>query len=112
MMTSQRIVFMMFFALIAGCASIHESEDYRRHTLSQLAAPMDGGDFYWFDVTVTPEMPDESEAAEAVRMEWVSAWLESRRLCPNGYSIIERRPFEFLEHNPADHDLRYKVRCK
>ena len=46
------------------------------------------------------------------RMEWLEGWLEVRKLCANGYEILERRPFEFLEHNPAQYDLRYKVQCK
>jgi hypothetical protein len=29
----------------------------------------------------------------------------------NGYTIIERRPFDYMENNPARYDLRYKVQC-
>ncbi len=100
--------------LAAACSnmqSIHDSPDFDRHSFSQLSKPMDGGDYYWFDVKLTPEYPADSEAAEAVRMEWLSAWLETRKTCANGYQILERRPFDFLEHNPAQYDLRYKVRC-
>lgn len=99
---------------LAACGnmqSIHDSPDFDRHSLSQLSKPMDGGDYYWFDVKLTPEYPADSEAAEAVRMEWLSAWLETRKTCTNGYEILERREFDFLEHNPAQYDLRYKVRC-
>ncbi len=97
--------------LLAACDAMHESPDYDRHTLSQLSQPLDGSPWYWFDVTFTPEMPEESELAEAKRMEWLAAWLAQRKFCPNGYEIVERRPFEFLEHNPAQHDMRYKVQC-
>jgi len=72
---------------------------------------MDGGDYLWFDVQLTPEYPGESEAAEAQRMVWLQAWLDNRKMCANGYEIFERREFDFMEHNPAQYDLRYKVRC-
>ena len=77
----------------------------------QLSKPMDGGDYYWYDVKLTPEYPEDSEAAEQRRMEWLSAWLEVRKTCTNGYEILERREFDFMEHNPAQYDLRYKVQC-
>ena len=99
--------------LLAGCGkSIHDSKDFYRHSLSQLSTPREGGDFLWFDVKLTAEYPDKNENAEAKRMEWLTDWLEVRKLCANGYEILERRPFEFLEHNPGQYDLRYKVQCK
>ena len=101
---------------LTGCSamdSMHESPDYYRHSLSQLSQPLDGtsSDFFWFDVKFSPEYPDNSEAAEAVRMQWLTTWLESRKTCLNGYEILERRAFDFSEHNPARYDLRYKVQC-
>ena len=98
-------------ATLTGCSQMHESPDYERHTNSRISQPLDGGDYYWFDVKVTPAMPLESEAAETKRQIWLQTWLLQRRLCPAGYEVIERRPFEFLEHNPARMDIRYKVRC-
>lgn len=98
--------------LNACSTSIHDSKDYYRHRLSQLSVPSEGGDFVWFDVKLTPEYPDNNELAEQKRMEWLEGWLEKRKLCANGYEILERRPFDFLEHNPARYDLRYKVQCK
>jgi hypothetical protein len=99
--------------LLSACStSIHDSADYYRHSLSQLSTPMGGGDFMWFDVKLTPEYPDNNEAAETVRMQWLTAWLANRKMCMNGYDVIERREFEFLEHNPAQYDLRYKVQCE
>jgi hypothetical protein len=98
-------------AVLAGCAGIHESPDYERHTLSQLSQPLDGANYYWFDVTLTPEMAEESESAEALRMKWLGVWLQNKKACPNGHAVLERRPFGFLEHNPEQYDLRYKVQC-
>ena len=91
--------------------SMHESPDYDRHSLSQLRKPMEGNDYMWFDVKLSPEYPDDSEAAEAARMQWLTDWLAVRKMCAHGYEILERREFDFLEHNPAQYDLRYKVRC-
>jgi len=96
---------------LAACDSIHDSPDFYRHSLSQLSEPRSGGDFVWFDVMLTPEYPDNNELAEAKRMEWLESWLEVRKLCTNGYVILERREFGNLEHNPARYDLRYKVQC-
>ncbi len=107
--------FMLLIAamLLVGCSkSIHDSKDYVRHSLSQLTVPAEGGDFFWFDVKLTPEYPDNNELAEEKRMDWLEGWLDNRKQCVNGYTIAERREFGFLEHNPARYDLRYKVQCK
>ena len=112
MIRASYIFFFPLFLLVGGCATMHESQDFARHTMSQLSSPLDQGDYFWFDVKTTPELPEKSAAAEARRMEWLAAWLETRKLCGAGYEIIERRPFEFLEHNPARYDLRYKVQCE
>jgi len=111
------VVIMVLLATgLAGCSamdSIHESPDYYRHSLSQLSQPLDGtsADFFWFDVKFSPEYPNNSEAAEAVRMQWLTVWLETRKACLNGYEILERREFGYSEHNPARYDMRYKVQC-
>lgn len=97
--------------VFSGCSQMHESPDYERHTNSRISQPLDGGDYYWYDVKVTPAMPLDSEAAETKRQLWLQTWLQQRRLCPAGYEVDERREFEFLEHNPAQMDIRYKVRC-
>jgi hypothetical protein len=47
-----------------------------------------------------------------VRMQWLAAWLETRKACLNGYEILQRRAFDYSEHNPARYDLRYKVQCQ
>ena len=98
--------------MLAGCSkSIHDSKDFARHSMSQLSEPREGGGFVWFDVKLTPEYPDNNEIAEDKRMEWLESWLEVRKLCANGYEVLERREFGFLEHNPGRYDLRYKIQC-
>jgi hypothetical protein len=107
------VALLLLSALVVGCgSSIHDSKDFVRHSLSQLSKPTGGGDFMWFDVKLTPEYPNDNPIAEEKRMEWLQDWLEVRKLCANGYEILERRPFDFLEHNPGQYDLRYKVQCK
>ena len=106
-------VLLIFLVFLGGCGqSIHDSEDFIRHSHSQLSSPRDGGDFFWFDVNLTPEYPDNNDLAEERRMEWLEAWLAIRKQCVNGFVILERREFGFLEHNPARYDLRYKVQCE
>jgi hypothetical protein len=98
--------------LLSGCSTdLHDSPDYYRHSLSQLSEPLGGGDYLWFDVMLTPEYPDNNVAAEAARMQWLTDWLATRKICVNGYTIIERRPFDYMENNPARYDVRYKVQC-
>ena len=97
--------------VVAGCDSMHESPDFYRHSMSQLSVPRMGGDFLWYDVKVSPEMPADNSQAEAQRIAWLEGWLQVRKLCLNGYEILERRPFDFLEDNPGRYDLRYKVQC-
>lgn len=97
--------------LLASCTDIHQSKDFERHRFSQLVVPYDRNDVVYFDVTFSPDMPDDNDAAEARRMEWLQSWLGARNLCPTGYDILERRPFDFLEDNPGRHDLRYVVSC-
>jgi hypothetical protein len=98
--------------LFVGCASFHESPDFVRHRHSQLTEPYDRSDVVYFDVMFDPSYPDNDSAAEAKRMEWLSAWLEQIHMCPDGYEIVIRRPFDMLENNPARYDIRYEVKCK
>jgi len=97
---------------LVACASVHESPDFERHRYSQLTEPFERNDVVYFDVTFGPNFPDGDPAAEAKRMEWLSAWLDQRKMCLNGYEILQRRPFDTLENNPARHDIRYEVKCK
>lgn len=105
----------MVFLLVAGlaaCSSLHESPDFERHRYSQLSEPFDRNDVVYFDVTFDPNYPDGDPAAEAKRMEWLSSWLEQRKMCLDGYEILRRRQFDMLESNPARHDIRYEVKCR
>jgi len=96
----------------AGCEDLHQSVDYDRHTLSGLRTSYQQSDIIIFEAKLTPEAPEDSEAGEAIRMEWLEGWLRQRGLCPNGYEIRERRPYRREDANPYRYDLRYEVSCK
>lgn len=109
--SSHTISLIALALLIAGCERMHDNRDFERHANSRISNPIGGGDYVWFDVKLTPSLPLENELAEQQRLIWLQSWLKGRHLCPAGHEVVERRPFEFLEHNPEHMDLRYKVRC-
>jgi len=98
--------------VLVACESMHESPAFERHRYSQLTEPFERNDVIFFDVTFDPNFPDGDPAAEAKRMEWLTGWLNQRKMCLDGYEILKRRPFDMLENNPARHDIRYEVKCK
>ena len=99
--------------LLAGCAdSLEKSADFDRHRYSQLVSPYDRPNVIYFDVIFSPEYPAEDAAAEAVRLRWLAGWLDQRHRCPAGFEVAERRPFAYLEDNPARYEQRYVIRCK
>ena len=98
--------------LLGACIDIHKSADFERHRASQIVEPYDRNDVMYFDVTFSAQFPENDPAAEATRMEWLEDWLEQRKICPEGYEIVTRRPFESLEYNPAHHDMRYEFTCR
>lgn len=106
----ERAALILIIVLVAACADIHKSADYERHRYSQLVVPYDRKDVMYFDVTFNAEFPD-GEATEATRMEWLKAWLGQRSMCAESFEIVDRRPFEPMENNPAHHDIRYEVKC-
>ncbi len=90
---------------------------YNRHRLSEIVQPRNGTaeaptDVLYFDVSVTAELPDNNPTAEATRMAWLAESLKQRGMCPGGHDIVRRRPFDFMEDNPARRDLRYEVKCR
>ncbi len=94
--------------------SVSNRADYERHRMSRLVMPIDGvgdQDSMIFEASVSATYSADDPAAEEKRMEWLTSWLEIRKLCPYGFEITDRRSFEMLDYNPAHHDLRYEVRC-
>lgn len=105
---------------VVGCTAFDTPDTYNRHRLSDITLPRgpDGSasdvssELFYFDVTVTPEFPDNNVTAETERMKWLGEWLEQRNMCPTGYEIVKKRKFDYMEDNPARRNLRYEVRCK
>ncbi len=97
------------FILLAACAA-GPTDDYERHSSSRLVAVEGARDEYVFEVQ---EAAGGAAAdAEAVRMRWLSQWLELRGVCAAGYEIVDRRRFGSMEYNPMRADYRYLVRCR
>lgn len=98
--------------LAAGCAGSPEmSADFDRHRYSRLVRPVEAPDRIWFDVMFPAAYPEGDAAADAVRQDWLEAWLAQRRLCPAGHEVVKRRPFEYLEDNPGGYRQRWEIRC-
>ena len=107
-----RILLCAAIVLVAGCESIHESEDYKRHRYSQLSEPRDRDDVLYFDVKIDVNYPSDDPVAEEIRMNWLSAWLDARNMCADGHRIVDQRPYDPMEYNPGQYDRRYEVKCK
>lgn len=69
-------------------------------------------EIYIFEAQTSGEYPADKDSAEAVRREWIASWMKVRKFCPEGFEVIERRPFAKDEPNPYRSNLRYKLRCK
>jgi hypothetical protein len=102
----------LLLAVLAACAAFDDPTDYDRHRFSDLKVPREGGDVFYYDVTVSGAFPADDPKAEATRERWLDGWLKSRGMCAAGYDIVKKRPFGYSEDNPAHRDLRYEVRCK
>jgi hypothetical protein len=99
--------------MLAGCAAdvLDKSADFDRHRYSRIVQPFDKPDKIYFDVLFTGEYPADDPVAEQARMAWLQAWLEQRRLCASGHEVAARRPFDYLEDNPAGYQQRWEIRC-
>lgn len=102
----------LLVAMVAGCTALDDPTDYNRHRLTEITIPRDRTDIFFYDVTTDAAFPPDDPSAEAARMHWLDLWMNVRAMCPGGHEVVKRRPFDFLEDNPAHHDLRYEVRCK
>jgi hypothetical protein len=98
--------------VLSGCAALHESPDYVRHINSTLMDGIDGSDMLQFQAKAGSEYPENDPGAEALRIQWLEAWLSQVNKCPDGYRVMNRRAFGFAEYNPAGYDLVYELQCK
>lgn len=99
--------------LACGCAMEEQSRaDFERHNSSILRTSYQDESMLVFEAKAGAAYPADSESAEAMRMDWLQAWLDRRGLCPDGYEIIRREPIEPGQPNFHDMDLRYLLKCK
>ena len=99
--------------LLAGCAgALDKSEDFDRHRFSQLVQPLGRPGSIFFDVIFSAAYPVNDPVADARRTAWLGGWLAQKRLCAGGYEVVIRRPFDYLEDNPAGFQQRWEIRCR
>jgi hypothetical protein len=98
---------------LAGCATgaRGKSVDFDRHRFSRVIQPFDQPGKIYYDVLFSPDYPADDAVAEQARLDWLKSWLAQRQLCPAGHEVAARRPFDYLEDNPAGYQQRWEVRC-
>lgn len=96
---------------IAGCAGMDDQRDYHRHTMSDLQEDWQRPGTLLFEASTSADYPEDSDAAEAVRMEWLGAWMRRANLCPAGWDVVSRAQIPPSEVHPRRRNLRYEVQC-
>jgi hypothetical protein len=101
------------FALVAtaGCEALDDHRDYQRHTMSDLREDWQRPGILLFEASTSTLYPADSESAEAVRMEWLAAWMKQSKYCPAGWEIMSRAEISPMEVHARRHNLRYEVKC-
>ncbi len=94
-----------------GCAGVAEQNDYERHTMSDLQEDWQRPGIVLFEASISADYPAESESAEAVRMQWLDAWMRRANLCAAGWEVISRAEIPPSEVHPRRRNLRYEVQC-
>lgn len=107
---SRTIIVLAAGFLCAACAM--QDNSYERHRLSQLKTVAGSADQFVFEARAVPGMQRDAPEAEAVRLQWLSDWLDVRGTCKPGYEILERRLYEAQEFNPRESQFRYLIRCR
>jgi len=106
------VVAAVLAAVLAGCAgTMDKSVDFDRHRYSRLVQPFDKPTEIYFDVIFGADFPADDPAADQIRTVWLATWLKQRHLCPAGHEVLQRRPFDYLEDNPAGYQQRWEIRC-
>lgn len=94
-----------------GCAKMGDKYDYNRHTMSDLREDWRQPGVLLFEASSSTMYPADSEAAEAIRMEWLAGWMKRSGYCPAGWEVMSRSPIDPREVHSRRHDLRYEVKC-
>lgn len=103
---------LIFSAAFLCVACVAQGGSFERHSLSRLSEVPGSGVEFVYETREVPGYERDDPAAEAIRMRWLSGWLEVRAACNAGYEITERRPFNPREYNPHQSEFRYAVRCR
>lgn len=109
--SAKAILMAYMLGAIAGCAGLDDQRDYQRHTMSDLQEDWQRPGTLLFEASTSADYPADSDAAEAVRMQWLSAWMRRANLCPAGWEVISRAEIPPSEVHPRRRNLRYEVQC-
>ncbi|MBN8279639.1 MAG: hypothetical protein J0M16_03425 [Gammaproteobacteria bacterium] len=109
----RQVLIPLVVLVLAACTAktLDKSADFDRHRYSRLLQPFDAPDRIYFDVRFVPDYPAGDATADRAREAWLDAWLVQRKLCADGHAVEKRRPFDYLEDNPAGYQERWEVRC-
>jgi len=91
-------------ALLAGCV------DYEQLNSTSFTGNATG---FEFRAVANPQHKLDDPVAESWRLGFLENDLESRHLCPSGYTISQRTP-TLTDHSAAgdSYDIRYDGACK
>lgn len=102
---------LLLLGLTGGCDTLHDRADYQRHTMSDLREDWRRPGVLLFEADASSLYPADSAEAEAVRMEWLAAWMKRSGFCPSGWTVLSRTEIDPSEVHARRHDLRYEVEC-
>ena len=100
----QAVTSLAALALLAGCST------YEKLDTTSFTGTAAG---FEFRAVANPQHKLEDPTAEAWRLNFLENDLESRNLCPRGYTISQRTP-TLTDHSAAgdSYDIRYDGACK
>ena len=108
------VVILAMALILHACQSLDLSgqQRFERHSMSNLKTDPNGDEgVFIFEAKISAQYPADSPSAESVRMSWAEEWLEFRSLCPDGFEVLSRRPYEASDYNPNRYALRYELGC-
>lgn len=99
-----RVLGLLAAILIAGCAS------HDRLAMTEFEL-LDGGPFrYVADTSLV--YPLSTDQAEATRADWLEAYLADNGICPDGYTITERKTVQINDWiGEGVHKIYYTGEC-